>query len=163
MRFYRTTHLVYAAPVCLFSLEKTIWFHLSVKLVLTGSTRGSDRVNKSTSAVKIHKLTVESLVSSLSGLFVQPTSSSSSVILPRPRGAPRARARARDRARPRRAVRATRERVRRPDDLRDERSEGRSIQSDGGVEFKGVRWSSKASRAGIETEGWAERCAGQSP
>ena len=35
----------------------------------------------------------------------------------------RALARARDRARPRRAVRATRERVRRPDDLRDESSE----------------------------------------
>ena len=33
----------------------------------------------------------------------------------------------------------------------------------GVVEFKGVRWSSKASRAGIETEGWAERDAGKSP
>jgi hypothetical protein len=32
------------------------------------------------------------------------------------------------------------------------------------VEFKGVRWSSKASRAGVESEGpWAERRAGQSP
>eukprot|EP00982_Pelagococcus_subviridis_P005182 29508-Pelagococcus_subviridis.AAC.2 len=41
--------------------------------------------------------------------------------------------------------------------------QGRSIQSDGGVEFKGVRWSLKASRSGIEREGWAERCAGKSP
>jgi hypothetical protein len=43
-------------------------------------------------------------------------------------------------------------------------SEGRSIvQSDVGVEFKGViRWSSKASRrVGIESEGWAERDAGR--
>jgi hypothetical protein len=31
------------------------------------------------------------------------------------------------------------------------------------VEFKGVRWSSKASRAGVESEGWAERRAGRSP
>jgi hypothetical protein len=41
------------------------------------------------------------------------------------------------------------------------RSEGRS--SDGGVELKGVRWSRKASRAGIESEGWEERDAGKSP
>eukprot|EP00982_Pelagococcus_subviridis_P004441 29188-Pelagococcus_subviridis.AAC.1 len=44
-----------------------------------------------------------------------------------------------------------------------EDSEGRSIQANVGVELKGVRWRSKASRAGIESEGWAERCAGQSP
>jgi hypothetical protein len=41
--------------------------------------------------------------------------------------------------------------------------EGRSIRANDGVEFKGVRWSSKASRAGVESEGWAERRAGQSP
>jgi hypothetical protein len=40
-------------------------------------------------------------------------------------------------------------------------AEGRS--SDGGVELKGVRWSRKASRAGIESEGWEERDAGKSP
>eukprot|EP00982_Pelagococcus_subviridis_P016240 31463-Pelagococcus_subviridis.AAC.7 len=32
-----------------------------------------------------------------------------------------------------------------------------------GVELKGVRWSSKATRSGIESEGWAERCADKSP
>jgi hypothetical protein len=31
-----------------------------------------------------------------------------------------------------------------------------------GVELKGVSWSWKASRAGIESEVWAERCAGKS-
>jgi hypothetical protein len=42
-------------------------------------------------------------------------------------------------------------------------AEGRSIRANVGVEFIGVRWSSKASRSGIESEGWAERCAGKSP
>ena len=42
-------------------------------------------------------------------------------------------------------------------------TEGRSIQSDGGVELKGVSWRSKASRSGIESEGWAERHDGKSP
>ena len=43
-------------------------------------------------------------------------------------------------------------------------SEGRSIQSDVGVEFIGVSWRSKASRSGIESEGpWAEREDGKSP
>ena len=41
--------------------------------------------------------------------------------------------------------------------------EVRSIQANGGVELKGVRWSSKAPRAGIETEVWAERDDGKSP
>eukprot|EP00982_Pelagococcus_subviridis_P017073 31512-Pelagococcus_subviridis.AAC.2 len=36
-------------------------------------------------------------------------------------------------------------------------------QSDVGVEFKGVRWSSKATRAGIERKVWAERDAGKRP
>jgi len=41
-------------------------------------------------------------------------------------------------------------------------SEGRSIRANVGVELKGVRWSRKASRCvGIESEGWAERCAGK--
>jgi hypothetical protein len=43
------------------------------------------------------------------------------------------------------------------------KSEGRSTQSDVGVEFKGVSWRSKASRSGIESEGWAEREDGKSP
>ena len=51
-----------------------------------------------------------------------------------------------------------------PEKLR-ERALVRSVrlQSDVGVEFKGVRWRSKASRSGIESEGWAERIAGKSP
>ena len=42
-------------------------------------------------------------------------------------------------------------------------AKGRSIQSDVGVEFKGVSWRSKASTSGIESEVWAERDAGKSP
>ena len=51
-----------------------------------------------------------------------------------------------------------------PEKLR-ERALVRSVrlQSDVGVEFKGVRWRSKASRSGIESEGCAERCAGKTP
>jgi len=44
-----------------------------------------------------------------------------------------------------------------------EAADGRSIRANVGVELKGVRWSSKASRTGIESEGWAERDAGKSP
>jgi len=42
-------------------------------------------------------------------------------------------------------------------------AEGHSIRANVGVEFKGVRWSRKASRAGIESEVWAERDDGKSP
>ena len=39
----------------------------------------------------------------------------------------------------------------------------RVLEDDVGVELKGVSRSSKAPRAGIESEVWAERCAGKSP
>ena len=44
-----------------------------------------------------------------------------------------------------------------------DRPEGRSVRANIGVEFKGVSRSRKAWRSGIESEGWAERCAGESP
>ena len=71
--------------------------------------------------------------------------------------------RERDRERRAEGVDGVDERDERALERATQRAEGRSIQSDVGVEFKGVRWSSKASRAGIESEGWAERHDGKSP